>query len=234
RGERDEAAPCGAHGGKDRARGAEDADSIVVENVVQVSVRRVIAAEVVPEMVGVGEHVDPPEARERKGGEGVAARSRPDVEHGRPRLAARGAELVRDRLGACRIGVRDHHRRPLAGESPSPDDPIGLSPTALGNDRDPILQAHDGLLSTRGPRRATVASIVQSTVGPIGTACYASPMDLAGAAALVTGASRGVGRAIAIALATAGADVACAARATDAAPLKLPGTIDATGREIHD
>jgi citronellol/citronellal dehydrogenase len=57
-------------------------------------------------------------------------------------------------------------------------------------------------------------------------------MELRGATALVTGASRGVGRAIAIALAEAGADVACAARATDASPLKLPGTIDATVRDI--
>jgi citronellol/citronellal dehydrogenase len=58
-------------------------------------------------------------------------------------------------------------------------------------------------------------------------------MELAGKVALVTGASRGVGRAIAIALAQAGMDVACAARATDDAPLRLPGTIDATVRQVE-
>ncbi len=57
-------------------------------------------------------------------------------------------------------------------------------------------------------------------------------MDIAGKVALVTGASRGVGRATAVALADAGARVACAARATDAAPVALPGTIDETVRTI--
>ncbi|MGZ4713712.1 MAG: SDR family NAD(P)-dependent oxidoreductase, partial [Acidimicrobiia bacterium] len=59
-------------------------------------------------------------------------------------------------------------------------------------------------------------------------------MELSGAVAIVTGASRGVGAATAIELARAGATVVCAARATDAAPLPIPGTLDATARTITD
>ncbi len=59
-------------------------------------------------------------------------------------------------------------------------------------------------------------------------------MELDGATAIVTGASRGVGAATALALAARGATVVCAARATDATPLSLPGTIDATVRAITD
>ena len=59
-------------------------------------------------------------------------------------------------------------------------------------------------------------------------------MKLDGKVAIVTGASRGVGAAAAVALAREGVAVTCAARATDADPLSLPGTIDATVREIAD
>ena len=59
-------------------------------------------------------------------------------------------------------------------------------------------------------------------------------MKLDGKVAIVTGASRGVGAAAAVALAREGVSVACAARATDADPLRLPGTIDATVRQITD
>ena len=41
-------------------------------------------------------------------------------------------------------------------------------------------------------------------------------MNLEGQVAIVTGASRGIGRVTALALAQAGADVVCAARTTDA------------------
>ena len=59
-------------------------------------------------------------------------------------------------------------------------------------------------------------------------------MDLDGAVAIVTGASRGVGAATAIELAAAGVRVVCAARATDAEPVPIPGTIDGTVRAITD
>jgi NAD(P)-dependent dehydrogenase (short-subunit alcohol dehydrogenase family) len=59
-------------------------------------------------------------------------------------------------------------------------------------------------------------------------------MDLADKVAIVTGASRGVGAATAVALGALGARVACAARATDESPLPLPGTIDETVRRITD
>jgi NAD(P)-dependent dehydrogenase (short-subunit alcohol dehydrogenase family) len=59
-------------------------------------------------------------------------------------------------------------------------------------------------------------------------------VNVDGKVAIVTGASRGVGAATAIALADEGVAVACAARATDESPLRLPGTIDATVRRITD
>src|SRR6185436_17245079 len=53
-------------------------------------------------------------------------------------------------------------------------------------------------------------------------------MNLAGKIAIVTGASRGVGSAVAIALAEHGCLVACAARSTLDAPQRTPGTLDDT------
>jgi NAD(P)-dependent dehydrogenase (short-subunit alcohol dehydrogenase family) len=53
-----------------------------------------------------------------------------------------------------------------------------------------------------------------------------------GQVALVTGASRGVGAAVAVALGAGGAKVACAARSTAAAPQRTPGTLDDTVARI--
>jgi citronellol/citronellal dehydrogenase len=56
---------------------------------------------------------------------------------------------------------------------------------------------------------------------------------LEGKVALVTGASRGVGAATAVALAAAGCDVACAARSTQSSPQRTPGTLDETIARIE-
>jgi NAD(P)-dependent dehydrogenase (short-subunit alcohol dehydrogenase family) len=53
-------------------------------------------------------------------------------------------------------------------------------------------------------------------------------VDLDGKVALVTGASRGVGAATAVALAEAGSLVACAARSTQDAPHRTAGTLEET------
>jgi NAD(P)-dependent dehydrogenase (short-subunit alcohol dehydrogenase family) len=56
---------------------------------------------------------------------------------------------------------------------------------------------------------------------------------LEGKVALVTGASRGVGAATAMALAEAGCQVACAARSTRSHPQRTPGTLDDTVARIE-
>lgn len=56
---------------------------------------------------------------------------------------------------------------------------------------------------------------------------------LAGRVAIVTGASRGIGRGLALGLAHAGAAVVCAARSETEAPARLPGTIHATADAIR-
>jgi citronellol/citronellal dehydrogenase len=57
-------------------------------------------------------------------------------------------------------------------------------------------------------------------------------MLFAGKVGFVTGASRGVGRSVALALAREGADIAIAAKTTDPNP-KLPGTIYTTAAEVE-
>lgn len=50
----------------------------------------------------------------------------------------------------------------------------------------------------------------------------------------MTGASRGIGAAIALELGRRGASVVCAARASEANPLRLPGTVDETAQAVTE
>ena len=52
--------------------------------------------------------------------------------------------------------------------------------------------------------------------------------------AVVTGASRGIGRQIALDFAAAGADIVVTARSSENAPSRLPGTVEGTAREVEE
>jgi NAD(P)-dependent dehydrogenase (short-subunit alcohol dehydrogenase family) len=56
---------------------------------------------------------------------------------------------------------------------------------------------------------------------------------MASPVAVVTGASRGIGRRLCVDLAAAGYDVVCVARSSAARPGRLPGTIEATAEEVR-
>jgi 3-oxoacyl-[acyl-carrier protein] reductase len=82
--------------------------------------------------------------------------------------------------------------------------------------------------SASDPSRASSASSATSA------ATSANPgAKLAGSSAVVTGASTGIGRAIALAFATAGADLAITYRSSKSEAQKVAGEIEALGRRAH-
>lgn len=76
---------------------------------------------------------------------------------------------------------------------------------------------------------------VAGTIRPMSMTSGAGPAAagaLSGKVAIVTGASRGLGRGIALGLGQAGARVYVTGRSTEEQPGALPGTIEATAREV--
>jgi NAD(P)-dependent dehydrogenase (short-subunit alcohol dehydrogenase family) len=61
-----------------------------------------------------------------------------------------------------------------------------------------------------------------------------APLPLKGKVAFITGASRGIGRDVAVALAGAGADVVVAARSEAVTDPRLPGTIYTVAKEVEE
>ena len=57
---------------------------------------------------------------------------------------------------------------------------------------------------------------------------------MANKVALITGASRGIGKQLAIDFALAGYDIAAVARSTADSPTKLPGTVDETAELVRE
>src|SRR4051794_37620914 len=102
-------------------------------------------------------------------------------------------------------------------------------PSATGElpDAEPCVAAST---AATGPPAST------ASIGPFshGLASVAPPMDLSGRVAIVTGARRGVGAGTAVALAHAGCNVVCAARATSDRPMRLPGTVEETAARCKD
>jgi citronellol/citronellal dehydrogenase len=56
---------------------------------------------------------------------------------------------------------------------------------------------------------------------------------MATSVAVITGASRGIGKRVAVDLAHAGWDVVCAARSSRGTPSTLPGTVDDTAAAVE-
>ena len=87
--------------------------------------------------------------------------------------------------------------------------------------------------STTSPRRAgtpPAAAVGALSLRPEDRPPEERMIDLTGKSALVTGGSRGIGRAIALRLATQGADVAFSYRGNEAAAAETAAAIEALGR----